>query len=374
MRIELTQEVAAAPAAVWPLLTDPAEMNRWSLARIDPVSPGDGGRCDTVGTWRRVTVRNPLGAQRLDEAVVAVDAPRRFEYRVVPDAMITGHRGVITLDPTPAGTLVRWTVDLHLAFPVMERAAVRVVRPQLAESLAAMARCARGAPERAPWPDPFVDDGDEEALLREARAVLEGQRAVAAELEAADDPRRWFTRLYAFTTEAILGAHARGDVAHGRWLLRLVPRFHAYYFDNLARARGAGEGSPEPHWQRAFRAMEEGPPRARFVAGLRAAVQAHIEDDLPRALADVYRGHYRGRCDYGRFQGDYLMLQRALEEPAVPFLPTVPRALLPWGFRVAERVTPESIRRFVRIRDEYDVPARHREAFARGAALAAAAG
>ena len=116
--------------------------------------------------------------------------------------------------------------------------------------------------------------------------------------------------------------------------------------------------------------MREGAPRERFVRGLRAAVRAHIEDDLPRALADVYRDHYRGRCDYGRFQGDYLMLQRALEEPAVPFLPTVPRELLPWGFRVAERVTPEAIRRFIRIRDEYDVPTRRREAFARGRALA----
>lgn len=370
MRIDLTQRVEAPPAAVWPFLTDPAFMNRWSLARIEPVAPGDGGRFDTVGTWRRVFVRNPLGAQVLDEAVVAVDAPRRFEYRVVPDAMITGHRGVITLAPEGEGTLVRWTVDLHLAFGVMEHAAVRVVRPQLAESLASMARCAKGAAPTVPWRDDFEDAGDEAALLREARAVLDAQRAVAAELEAADDPRRWFTRLYAFTTEAILGAHARGDVAHGRWLLRLVPRFHWYYFDNLARDRGAGGGAPEAHWQRAFRAMREGAPRARFVAGLRAAVQAHIEDDLPRALADVHRDHYRGRCDYGRFQGDYLMLQRALEEPAVPFLPTVPRALLPWGFRVAERVTPEAIRRFIRIRDEYDVPTRRREAFARGRALA----
>lgn len=371
MRIDLTQRVEAPPAAVWPFLTDPAYMNRWSLARIEPVAAGDGGRFDAVGTWRRVFVRGPLGDQRLDEAVVAAEAPRRFEYRVVPDAMIVAHRGVITLAPEGEGTLVRWTVDMRLAFRALEHVAARVVRPQLAESLAAMAECARGAPPGDPRADGFVDDGDLAALERGARETLAAQRAVADALDAADDPRRWFTRLYAFTTEAILGAYERGDVVHRAWLLRLVPRFHAYYFDNLARARGAADGAPEAHWVAAFRAMREGAPQERFVRGLREGVRAHIEDDLPRALADVYRESYRGRCDYGRFQGDYLLLQKALEEPAVKFLPLVPKALLPWGFRVAERVTPEAVRRFVRIRDEYDVPTRRREAFARGGRLAA---
>jgi len=370
MRIDLSQRVEAPPAAVWPFLTDPSFMNRWSLARIEPVAPGDGGRFDTVGTWRRVFVRAPVGHQRLEEAVVAAEWPKRFEYRVIPDPMIAAHRGVITLAPDGEGTLVRWVVEMRLAFRAMEHVAVRVVRPQLAESLAAMAACARGAaPVEVPV-DGFVDDGDLVALERSARETLATQHAIADELERTDDPRRWFTRLYAFTTEAILGAYARGDVVHRGWLLRLVPRFHAYYFDNLAHDRGATGAAPEGHWQKAFRAMEAGTAQARFMGGLRAAVQAHIEDDLPRALADVYRAHYRGRCSYERFQGDYLLLQQALEEPAVKFLPLVPKALLPWGFRVAERVTPEAVRRFVRIRDRYDVPTRRREAFARGGLLA----
>ncbi len=371
MRIDLSQRVEAPPAAVWPFLTDPSYMNRWSLARIEPVAPGDGGRFDAVGTWRRVFVRAPVGHQRLEEAIVAAEWPKRFEYRVIPDAMIASHRGVITLTPDGDGTLVRWTVDMRLAFRTLEHVAIRVVRPQLAESLAAMAECARGAaPVEVPV-DGFVEEGDLAALERTARETLAAQRTVADALERADDPRRWFTRLYAFTTEAILGAYERGEVVHRAWLLRLVPRFHAYYFDNLARDRGTMAGAPEAHWQKAFRAMEQGTAQGRFMRGLREAVRAHIEDDLPRALADVYRASYRGRCAYERFQGDYLLLQKALEEPAVKFLPLVPKTLLPWGFRVAERVTPEAVRRFVRIRDEYDVPTRRREAFARGGRLAA---
>ena len=370
MRIDLSQRVDASPAAVWPFLTDPVFMNRWSLARIEPVAAGDDGRFDTVGTWRRVFVRAPVGHQRLEEAVVVSECPRRFEYRVIPDAMIASHRGVITLAPERDGTLVRWVVDLKLAFGALEHVAVRVVRPQLAESLAAMAACARGAAPVAVRDDAFREDGDLALLERSARDTLEEQRAIGEELARADDPRQWFTRLYAFTTEAILGAYERGDVVHRAWLLRLVPRFHAYYFDNLARARGTVDGNAEAHWTKAFRAMAEGSPQRRFVRGLRAGVRAHIEDDLPRALADVYLASYRGRCAYERFQGDYLLLQKALEEPALKFLPLVPKALLPWGFRVAEAVTPEVVRRFVRIRDEYDVPTRRREAFARGGRLA----
>lgn len=371
MRIDLTQRVETRPAAVWPYLTDPALMNRWSLARIEPVAAGDGGRFDTVGAWRRVFVRGPVGAQRLEEAVVASDFARRFEYRVVPDAMIAAHRGVITFAPDGDGTIVRWVVDLALAFGALEHVAVRVVRPQLVKSLATMAACARGATPVEERKDAFTDAADLAALERGARDTLAEQHAIADELSRSDDPRRWFTRLYAFTTEAILGAYERGDVVHRAWLLRLVPRFHAYYFENLARARGTLAGSPEAHWQRAFSAMTNGSPRGRFVRGLREAVRAHIEDDLPRALADVYRASYRDRCDYARFQGDYLLLQKALEEPALKFLPLVPKALLPWGFRVAEAVTPEVVRRFVRIRDEYDVPTRRREAFSRGGKLVA---
>jgi hypothetical protein len=368
MKMNLTQRVVCSPEALWPWLTDPAKMNAWSLARIEGVACGDLGRFDTVGTWRRVLVRGPLGEQVLDEAVCVTEWPRRFEYRVVPDAMVMSHRGVITLERDGDETVVHWTVEMVLAFRSLESVAVHIVKPQLAKSLQALAKCAhRALHVDCPYID-FVDDDPQEAESV-ARATLAEQRLIADQLDHADDPRRWFTRLYAFTTEAILRAYERGDVVHRAWVLRLVPQFHKWYFDNLARDRKQSVGEVEPHWVEAFGSMRKGTPQQRFMNGLRASVQAHIEVDLPRALSEVYQTYYRKRCDYARFQGDYLMLQRALEEPAVQFLPLVPRGLLPWGFRVAERVTPESIRRFVRIRDRYDVPTRRREAFARGALL-----
>jgi SUF system NifU family Fe-S assembly protein len=41
-----------------------------------------------------------------------------------------------------------------------------------------------------------------------------------------------------------------------------------------------------------------------FAEGFRDAIRAHIEGDLPRALAEVHQAHYAGRCELVRFRAD----------------------------------------------------------------------
>ena len=62
VHLALERVLPASPAAVWPYLTDPALMNRWSSARIGGVDPGDGGGYGAVGALRRV--RLPVGRPR----------------------------------------------------------------------------------------------------------------------------------------------------------------------------------------------------------------------------------------------------------------------------------------------------------------------
>ena len=118
---------------------------------------------------------------------------------------------------------------------------------------------------------------------------------------AAGDPKRWFTRVYEYVTECQLTACRERAITHRAWVLRLIPSFHDYYTTSLSRVMGTASGSAEVHWRDAFAAMAGGSLRYRapgdvLAYGLLRGVRAHIEEDLPRALAEVYAQHYRGRC------------------------------------------------------------------------------
>src|SRR5262249_58593492 len=113
----------------------------------------------------------------------------------------------------------------------------------------------------------------------------------------------------------------------------------------LRRWTGAIPGRAESHWQLAFREMERaraGAPGAgvQTARGLLFGVAAHIEDDLPRALAEVYRRHYAGRCDYVRFRADYLLMSGIFQAASARLLAEMPRDALPIHLRVLGPVLP----------------------------------
>lgn len=367
MRLSLTQRVPASAAVTWRYLTDPELMNRWSRARIELVDLGDEERPDTPGALRRVHVPAGLfGERTLLEAVQIAEAPRRFVYRVVPDPWVRSHRGEIAFGEDAGSTIVTWNVEVELAVggPLIGHTLERELR----SSLETLARVARPV-EPVPPSRPVYDEPDAE-LWKRAGEILALQQAMADQMEQRDDPRRWFARVYQYVTENQIAAARGRSVIHVAWVLRLIPRFHAYYADNLERREARRRC--ERQWEVAFDAMEgkigkrRGEESFRIGYGLLRGVRAHIEDDLPRALADVYFEHYRTKCDFVRFRGDYLSMGPIFDDATRRLVARMPRSMTPWYASMLPRPLEDEWRR----RSFYDVGSARLKAFERGGQLA----
>jgi hypothetical protein len=100
-------------------------------------------------------------------------------------------------------------------------------------------------------------------------------------------------------------------------------------------------------------------------------MRAHIEDDLPRALAEVYRA-YAGRCDYARFLPDYLRMAGIFADAGDRLLADWPRRAWTPRARLLDSLTPRAFRTQLLDRTFYPVTRARRAAFERGAELARA--
>lgn len=374
MKLTLTRRLPAPPDAVWPFLTEPALMNRWSLAPVRLLSPGDGGSAAGVGALREVSPRLAGSVTRLLEVIQRAEPPRHLVYRVVAPALVQRHRGELVLAGREKETLLAWEVDAELALPLAGGVAQRLLSRQLEASLDRLERAVRFAPPQkndgSRW---FADQATPE-LWAAAESILDAQRTLATRLAAARDPKQWFARVYAHVTAAQLEWLELGDVSHPAWVLRLIPRFHHYYVLNLDRHRGAAPGLPEPQWRAAFEVMEgrrgTAPERMIF-GGLRRGVRAHIEEDLPRALAEVYVDHYAGLCDYHRFRADFLCMARVFERASARLTEELPPHLLPLITRAIAPLLPHAVAAELERRQFYDVPKARLDAFERGGRIAA---
>ncbi len=375
MRLSFEQQLPARPAAVWPFLIEPARMARWSLADVTSIAPGDGGGPGDVGALRRITIRAARTSTSFEEVIEHAEPPSRLVYRVVRGLPLRDHRGEITLARDGDGTLLRWDVDFAFLVPGVEIGARAILDSQLRDSLEALAIEVAGAPEIALQKSDFRDDlGELPALERDAERVREEQRALADRLAAAGDPKVWFTRVYQYVTESQLAYCREGRLTHRAWVMRLIPRFHVYYVDNLRRYLGEIPGRAESHWQVAFRAMDRARPERRdagslAVEGLLHGVAAHIEDDLPRALAEVHRAFYAGRCEIARFRADYLLMAGVFHLASDRLLAEMPRSFVPLHVRALGPLLPLELKDLLLSR-YYDVARERRRAFERGARLA----
>src|SRR5688500_14533022 len=110
-------------------------MNRWSLAKVSAVEPGEGGRHDAVGAKRIVRVPAFGLTATLHEDIVEAVPHERFVYRVTGGAGVRNHRGTIELTARVGGTALLWQVEFEGAFPGIDRVLGAILRPRLAKSL-----------------------------------------------------------------------------------------------------------------------------------------------------------------------------------------------------------------------------------------------
>ncbi|HVL97798.1 MAG TPA: DUF5995 family protein [Egibacteraceae bacterium] len=362
----------AAPAAVWPFVSQPQRLNRWSSAPVRGLEEGDSGGFGSVGALRQVVLPRPLAP--VTEAVQYADAPFRFVYRAVGSRSVRYHRGEIRLLPEGAGTRLCWELGMALVAPGATAFVRRTLAPQLEESIRRLASVVGDASQDAEAAGAhstlaFRDD-DDPAAADAAQATAGRLRALADAMEAGGDARHWFSRVYQYVTEAMIEACARGDVAHPTWTLRLIPRFHDLYVRSV-------DGSAEPHWQEAFEAIDAaGSATASgalpFWRALVAGARAHIEGDLPRVLAATYADHYRHRCDYARFRADFLLLATPLQAAWHRLAGEVPPRWFPAHLRMLDRVLPAEATEHLTAKRFFDPLIARRTAFENGRAIATA--
>jgi hypothetical protein len=292
------------------------------------------------------------------------------------------------LEPARSGEATRLTWTVEAALPqVLDVLARRLLIPAIDESLDALERLASEGRLKSisrPRAVAIVDDSAElPSLFAEADACLARQRRLVRSLLDARDGKAWFARAYEHVTDLQVEGCRKGRFTHPGWVLRIVPRFLGYYEQNLDRFRGVVEGVPEWHWRTTFAAARSARPWdaaavASLCAGVARGAEAHIEEDLPRTLAEVWLRHYRGRCDYVRFRADYLRMRWVFREARRRLWLDVLDRCFPLGLgflesarRAVVGLLPADLDDLAAERLFYDVDGQRERAFERGARIAA---
>lgn len=373
MKLRLARELPCSPEIAFAAISEPSRINLWSAAPVRSLARGDGGHPGGVGALREVRV----GRRRLEEVVEVSRAPERLVYRMVSGVPARRHRGEQRITGTRDGCRLEWDVDVELPVPGSELVARRRAVPDLERSLDRLVEVVRRMDDAPSLPPPrdLSDARAEESLYRDADAVLEEQRRLADELARARDPKAWFTRAFEYVSELQLEACRAGRFQHPGWVLRLIPRFHHHFLVNLERALHRRDGEMEAHWREAFDAIAH-PMRHRrghlraMGYGVFRGMRAHTEEDLPRALAEVYLEHYADRCDYARFRADHLRMAFVYGDAAQRMIDQLRREV-PLRVRVLHRVVPSDARDAMMHRDFYDTTRKRRGVFERGGRLVA---
>ncbi|MEO6887219.1 MAG: DUF5995 family protein [Jatrophihabitantaceae bacterium] len=358
LRMTFERNLRVAPSSAWQLLTDPVQMNQWSSARIESVAYGDGGHPGAVGALRRV--RLPHRGGLLTEVIDRSEPPHLLQYRVVSGAPVRHHGGTITISDD---SHLRWTVEIEPYSRAFIPPIWALLQWELNRSLTRLAAIEQPVNGHEPLPRELASDQLEMPALRAvAEEVARRQGALADELLAVDDPRGYFARVYQFVTEGMLAAVDADRFDHPGWVLRLIPLFDAYFTANV-RAEAA---DIEPHWRRAFTKMERARDGSRFdlmVNTVLAGMQAHIEDDLPRALGTVYAKHYARHCEHVRFRADYLRMTDIFPAAGDRLLATLPRWRWAPGPLLVDLLAPKPLREQLFERRIYPISRNRSRAF-----------
>lgn len=114
---------------------------------------------------------------------------------------------------------------------------------------------------------------------RSVAALVARMTGLLAELEAAEDPGRFFLGVYLRTTVAVGAAIDAGHFEDPAWVEEWDVDFADPYLDALTAHRRDPASPPRP-WRLAFGARPDLPPEAHVLLGM----NAHINLDLPQSL------------------------------------------------------------------------------------------
>jgi hypothetical protein len=101
------------PSVVWDVLADHPGMTRWTPLRRVVMEAGGSPEPHGVGAVRALHLIGPP----IREEVTGFEAPRRLTYRLLSGLPVRDYTGEVALEPTGAGTRIRWTIAFTPAIP-----------------------------------------------------------------------------------------------------------------------------------------------------------------------------------------------------------------------------------------------------------------
>jgi hypothetical protein len=375
-RFDLATDLDCSVEQAWRLLTDPTVKNQWSRGLTTARDVGGDGRMDRAGAVREVKVDLPT-RPRVQEVVTCADEPTRFAYRIFEASpLLREYSCSIDIEPTDEGCAVHYTVDVDFV-PTVGPLVAPPLRRSIEKSLRGLSEQSRRlAGDPAPLTchrRPRRRPGGAVALRPEVQRYLGFQQILAEELAAGDDPKQWFARLCALTTEELLRRIDDDRYSEPEWMMRLMAALHRRLVSNLHAYRTGGALSAG--WRAAWAVCDENDNNRSFrqvATGVIAASRAHMDEDMPRALVEAHAPVADDGRDFREFRADYLDVASVYALAADRLYAEIPAPVLPRVLRASGRVLPEM--RDAMTRKLYDVETDRRRAFDKGFALACEAG
>ena len=229
----------------------------------------------------------------------------------------------------------------------------------------------RGLQEESPSRRTASNDESAAREYEQAREVLAEQGTLVRIMKTAGDPKRMYLQLCLQTTHEVLALQDAGRLRRPAWILRLLGQLHGRFSHNLRRWLSPQLGPVEPHWQSAFTALDlvgEATTVYSVLTGLRMALQAQLEHDLPQVIAELLLAE--PEAERASLQADLQLLAAALGSALEYELAAAVRPSLPgWLAASGKQLIGETVA-FLLQRHVYDLSAQYLRAFARGVELA----
>jgi uncharacterized protein YndB with AHSA1/START domain len=128
--VHIEHVFAKPPERIFSYLAEHENLATVFGSKVTRLADGSDGQRNGVGSRRRLQA-GP--APPFEETVTEFDPPRRIVYRITKGSPLRGHVGVMTFEPSGAGT--RFVYDIRLASPIPGLAAL--VRKSLTRSITA---------------------------------------------------------------------------------------------------------------------------------------------------------------------------------------------------------------------------------------------
>jgi hypothetical protein len=155
-QIDITAHSTATVTAIYPLLADGTTWPRWSPIESSEREHRVRTSPDGIGEIRIYRLGRTTGRDQIVELV----PERRFAYRALSGLPVRDYLGEVDLEPTTAGSIIRWRASFVAKIPGTGGLLERGIRRFLDQCVHGLAQYAAASEQPSPGPNRALDELD----------------------------------------------------------------------------------------------------------------------------------------------------------------------------------------------------------------------